>query len=164
MTRSKESGSHGGSDTALAHPLLANPLLANPLLANPLLVNPLKESTSIGGALQVVGQGALALAHGSLSAGLLVARRSADAAKTVLSRARRTSPAGVVALASHSDGTRPGRGRKALIVAGAVGAVVAGGVVFFRARRYEHPPVAPEPPRVDQARPVSEGTAAEGTD
>ncbi|MGW0020073.1 hypothetical protein ACWDUD_17240 [Rhodococcus sp. NPDC003382] len=148
MTRSKESGSHGGSHTALARPLL---------------VNPLKESTSLGGALQVVSQGALALAYGSLSAGRLVARRSADLAKTVLSRTRRTSPAGVVALAS-TDGTRTGRGRKALVVAGAVGAVVAGGVVFFRARRYEHPPVAPEPPRVDQARPVSEGTVSEGTD
>ncbi|MEZ5152005.1 hypothetical protein [Rhodococcus zopfii] len=145
MTRSRESSSHGGSGTGLVHPL--------------------KESTNLGGALHVVGQGALALAQGSSSAALCVARRSVDLAKSVASRARRaSSPTNVVALVQPVD-TRTGRGRKALIMAGTVGAVVAGGVVFFRVRRFEHPPVAPEPPRVDQVPrvadqvpPVSGGT------
>lgn len=136
MTCSRES-SKGGSDSGLVYPLTG--------------------STSIGGALQVVGQGALALAHGSLTAGLFVARRSVDLVKSVASRARRSSATDVVALVSE-PAAPTGRGRKALIVAGAVGAVVAGGVVFFRARRFEHPPVAPEPPRVDPVPSVSENT------
>ena len=144
MTRSRESSSHGGSDTGLVYPL--------------------KGSTSIGGALQVVGQGALALAHGSLSAGLFVARRSVDLAKSVANRARRTSSTDVVALVSEPAAARTGRGRKALVVAGAVGAVVAGGVVFFRARRFEHPPVAAEPPRVDQVVSDRVPSVSEGTD
>lgn len=38
--------------------------------------------------------------------------------------------------------------RKALFITGVLGAVVLGGVAFYRSRRPSFPPVAPEPPRL----------------
>lgn len=130
MTRSRVCSSHTDPDAELVHPP--------------------KESSSIGGALQVVGQGALAVAHTSLSAGSYVARKSVDLVKAVTSTARRRSSSDVVALVSDPTATGTGRGRTSLIAVGIVGAVVVGGVAFFRSRRFEHPPVAPEPPRIEQ--------------
>ncbi|NLV79029.1 MAG: hypothetical protein GXY65_06715 [Rhodococcus sp.] len=159
------------------------------------LVHPIDDTSSLGGALRVAGEGAVALAQGSTAAGLFVARKGIDVTKDLAARARRArqeaaqrardevvplledavsaskskavsksaavskskavTKAKSLSKAAKSEGEKPRRkGRTTLIVAGAIGAVALGGLVFSRSRRSSHPPVAAEPPRV-QPRPVA---------
>ncbi|HET8993521.1 MAG TPA: hypothetical protein VFN32_06960 [Rhodococcus sp. (in: high G+C Gram-positive bacteria)] len=124
------------------------------------LVRPIDDTTDLGGALRVAGDGAVALAQGSAAAGLVVARKGVEVSKELAARARRAreeaSPlikaATEKALADKgavekTTSTPRGR-RKALFIAGVLGAVVLGGVAFYRSRRPSFPPVAPEPPRL----------------
>ncbi|AHD23835.1 hypothetical protein Y013_16635 [Rhodococcus pyridinivorans SB3094] len=107
------------------------------------------ESGNLAGALRVAGEGAVALAQGSSAAGLFAARKGLDVAGELLSVARRAA-AERCAAKSSSRPERTGR-RFGLVVAGAVAVLAAGGVVFYRRRRPDHPPIAPEPPRVRPA-------------
>lgn len=157
-------------------------------VAVPDLAHPIDDTSSLGGALRVAGEGAVALAQGSTAAGLFVARKGIDVTKELAARARRareeaaqrareevvplledavaaskstvksvakdkaakgkTAKGSAVKGKAAKDEPRRG-GRAALIVLGAVGALALGGAVFFRSRRHAHPPVAPEPPRVE---------------
>lgn len=119
------------------------------------LVHPPKETTSLGGALRVAGDGAAALARGSLAAGFVLARKGAELVETA--RVRTTSRpraladiATQAAVSSGGTGT-PKRRRRALLLCGAVGVVAAGGAVFYKSRRSEHPPVAAAPPSLGDA-------------
>lgn len=124
------------------------------------LVRPIDDTTNLGGALRVAGDGAVALAQGSAAAGLVVARKGVEASKELAARARRAreeaSPlikaATEKALADKGTAKRADPksrgGRKALLITGVLGAVVLGGVAFYRSRRPSFPPVAPEPPRL----------------
>jgi hypothetical protein len=132
------------------------------------LVRPIDDTTDLGGALRVAGDGAVALAQGSAAAGLVVARKSVDASKELAARARRAreevSPlikaaaekalaekAAVERIAVEKTAPKSRGGRKALIITGVLGAVVLGGVVFYRTRRPSFPPVAAEAPRAQAA-------------
>ncbi|MEE2057938.1 hypothetical protein [Rhodococcus artemisiae] len=124
------------------------------------LVRPIDDTTNLGGALRVAGDGAVALAQGSAAAGLVVARKGVEASKELAARARRAreeaSPlikaATEKALADKSTvkkaDPKSRGGRKALLITGVLGAVVLGGVAFYRSRRPSFPPVAAEPPRL----------------
>lgn len=124
------------------------------------LVPPIDDSTNLVGALRVAGDGAVALAQGSAAAGLVVARKGVEVSRELAAHARRArqeaSPLIKAAtekaltdkgIAKKTD-TQSRGGRKALLVTGVLGAVVLGGVVFYRTRRPSFPPVAAEPPRV----------------
>lgn len=124
------------------------------------LVRPIDDTTNLGGALRVAGDGAVALAQGSAAAGLVVARKSVDASKELAAHARRareevsplikaaTEKARAEKAAVQKSAPKSRGGRKALIITSVLGAVVLGGVVFYRTRRPSFPPVAAEPPRV----------------
>lgn len=125
----------------------------------PSLVYPLEQTSSLGGALHVAGEGAIALAQGSATVGMLLGRKALELTKELVTQARRARENGVPLLkaaVAEKPQKRTRSGRKALIVAGAVGTIAAGGVVFYRSRRPSHPPVAPEPPRVS---PIAADTA-----
>ncbi|WP_010595466.1 hypothetical protein, partial [Rhodococcus sp. P14] len=115
------------------------------------LVCPPKESKGAGGYLKLAGQGATALARGPLVTGLFVARKGLDVARNMAGNreCRRAQAAATI-----ESGSR-GRGRRLLVTVGALGVVAAGGVVFYRSRLGDHPPVAPEPPRIESVPPVS---------
>lgn len=119
------------------------------------LVHPPKQTTSLGGALRVAGDGAAALAQGSLAAGILLARKSAGLVETAMDRTTRRPRAlvDVATQASVSSGgaVKSKRRRRALLLFGAVGAVAAGGAVFYRSSHREHPPVAAAPPSLSDA-------------
>lgn len=53
------------------------------------LVRPIDDTTDLGGALRVAGDGAVALAQGSAAAGLVVARKGVEVSKELAARARR---------------------------------------------------------------------------
>ncbi|MEE2032254.1 hypothetical protein [Rhodococcus chondri] len=127
----------------------------------PGLVYPPKESGNLGAALRVAGDGAVALAQGSTAAGLLVTRKGLEFARDVAGPALRArkETALLKSVVSEKPRRRARVGGKALIVVGAIGAIVGGGAVFYRSRRPDHPPIAPEPPRV---RPVETGEAPSG--
>ncbi|MEZ7240880.1 alginate biosynthesis protein AlgP [Rhodococcus sp. GXMU-t2271] len=114
------------------------------------LVCPPKESKGAGGYLKLAGQGATALARGPLVTGLFVARKGLDVARNMAGNreCRRAQAAATI-----ESGSR-GRGRKLLVTVGALGVVAAGGVVFYRSRLGDHPPVAPEPPRIESTPPA----------
>ncbi|KOS58105.1 alginate biosynthesis protein AlgP [Rhodococcus rhodochrous KG-21] len=114
------------------------------------LVCPPKESKGAGGYLKLAGQGATALARGPLVTGLFVARKGLDVARNMAGNreCRRAQAAATI-----ESGSR-GRGRKLLVTVGALGVVAAGGVVFYRSRLGDHPPVAPEPPRIESSPPA----------
>lgn len=115
----------------------------------PEFVRPERESGNLEGVLKVAADGAVALARGPVTSGLLLARNGTRLAKSVLARRADSADSAGSARRAATDG---GRGRGALLTAGILGAVVVGGAVFYRSRRPAFPPVAPEPPRV---RPVS---------
>lgn len=124
------------------------------------LVRPIGDTTNLGGALRVAGDGAVALAQGSAAAGLVVARKGVEVSRELAARARRareeasplikaaTEKALAEAGTAKKAEPKSHGGRKALLVTGVLGAVVLGGVVFYRSRRPSFPPVAAEPPRV----------------
>lgn len=114
------------------------------------LVCPPKGSKGAGGYLKLAGQGATALARGPLVTGLFVARKGLDVARSMAGNreCRRAQAAATI-----ESGSR-GRGRRLLVTVGALGVVAAGGVVFYRSRLGDHPPVAPEPPRIESVPPV----------
>lgn len=141
------------------------------------LVHPLPEENSLGGALRVAGEGAVALTQGSTAAGILVARKGIEVTRELAARARRARedaapllkvPARAVAPLAEKlpDAVKPAAaakpkrslrpGRKTLVAAGVVGAVALAGAVFYRSTKPTHPPVAPEPPRVRPIDPVAE--------
>lgn len=126
----------------------------------PALVHPIDESTNLGGALRVAGEGAVALAQGSTAAGLFVARKGVEVTKELAARARRARKEAaqrardeavplLKSVAGEAPRERSRRGRTTLLVAGVLGVVALGGVVFYRSRRPAHPPIAPTPPRVE---------------
>ncbi|MGX7730317.1 alginate biosynthesis protein AlgP [Rhodococcus sp. 2H158] len=113
------------------------------------LVRPPKKSEGAGGYLKLAGQGATALARGPLFTGLLVARKGLGIARNMAGsrECRRARAAATIEAAPR------GRGRRILVTVGALGVVAAGGVVFYRSRLGDHPPVAPEPPRIEPVTP-----------
>ncbi|MGN5237676.1 hypothetical protein [Rhodococcus sp. SJ-3] len=136
------------------------------------LVPPIDDTTNLVGALRVAGDGAVALAQGSAAAGLVVARKGVEVSRELAAHARRAREEASPLIKSAAEKALADKGaakkaapesggrRPALLIAGVLGAVVLGGVVFYRSRRPSFPPVAPEPPRLQPGVADNEPTGA----
>ncbi|UYP19047.1 hypothetical protein OED52_00135 [Rhodococcus sp. Z13] len=122
------------------------------------------DSGDLASALRVAGEGAVALAQGTTTVGLLATRKGLSLAQELVVAARQANARRRAAADSSGTTGRGGSaGRTAAIVAAVLGALAVGGVAFYRSRRPAHPPIAPEPPRVrpasttaDEAKPAAD--------
>ncbi|MGC0366760.1 hypothetical protein ABH922_004744 [Rhodococcus sp. 27YEA15] len=106
----------------------------------------IKESDAADNARRIAAVVATSLARGAGQVGVFLGRQSAAVAKKGVAKAKQLPNRS----AERVEKTAKPRGRKRVVLFLIAGAAVAGGAVFFKNRRSEHPPVAPAPPRVEE--------------
>lgn len=113
-----------------------------------------RDSEKVDEAVRRARTGALAAGRGIGRAGAFIGRQGVGLAQKGAQRAQRVPVPQVQAVANRVLPPEPAptpshRGRNILIALG-IGAIAAGGVVFYTSRRREHPPVAPAPPTLHE--------------
>ncbi|MFD4369333.1 hypothetical protein [Rhodococcus sp. NPDC058521] len=122
-----------------------------------------KDSEKVDEAVRIARSGALTVGRNLGRAGSFLGRQGIELARKGAERAQHVPVPQVQAVAEKilpEPEPKPKRtGRKILIALG-IGAVAVGGVVFYKSRHREQPPVAPAPPALQQEKPKPAPTPA----
>lgn len=139
---------------SLTAPSLTAPSLGSPRSVREELLRA-KDSEKVGEAVRIARSGALTAGRGLGRAGTAVGQRGLDLARKGAERAQHVPVPQVQAVAGRilpEPEPKPSHRRRNILIAVGIAAVAAGGVAFYQSRRREHPPVAPAPPTLSEAK------------